>query len=114
MWDGLTLTIRLLGGKGGKARTGRLRVYVRDDRPHAGTAPPAVWFQYSADRKGDLPALHVSGWSRVVQADVFAGYNQLYDDGQINEAVRWSHARRKLWDIHERQRRLAGTLAHHR
>lgn len=104
--------IRVLGGKGGKARTGRLWVYVRDDRPHAGTAPPAVWFQYSADRKGDHPARHLSGWGGILQADAFAGYNQLYDDGSIIEAACWSHARRKLWDIHERQHKLPGTLAH--
>jgi transposase len=104
--------IRVLGGKGGKAKTGRLWVYVRDDRPHAGTAPPAVWFQYSADRKGDHPARHLSGWGGILQADAFKGYDQLYDDGQIVEAACRSHARRKLWDIHERQHKLPGTLAH--
>jgi transposase len=47
-----------------------------------------------------------------LQADAFAGYNQLYEDGRIVEAACWSHARRKLWDIHERQHKLPGTLAH--
>lgn len=47
-----------------------------------------------------------------MQADAFAGYHQLYEDGQIVEAACWSHARRKMWDIHERQHKLAGTLAH--
>ena len=37
---------------------------------------------------------------------------QLYEDGQIVKAACWSHARRKVWDIHERQHRLPGTLAH--
>ena len=36
--------IRALGGKGKKAHTGRLWVYVRDDRPSGDEAPPAVWF----------------------------------------------------------------------
>lgn len=35
-----------------------------------------------------------------------------YEGGGIVEAGCWSHARRKLWDIHERQHRLPGTLAH--
>jgi transposase len=109
--------IRVLGGKGSKAKTGRLWVYVRDDRPHQGsnpdtTAPPAVWFQYSADRKGEHPARHLKQWSGILQADAFAGYNQLYEDGRIVEAACWAHARRKLWDIHERQHKLTGTLAH--
>jgi hypothetical protein len=47
-----------------------------------------------------------------LQADAFAGYNQLYEDGRIVEAACWSHARRKMWDIHERQHKLPGTLAH--
>ena len=32
--------------------------------------------------------------------------------GGVNETGCWSHARRKLWDIHERQHKLGGTLAH--
>ena len=109
--------IRVLGGKGSLAKTGRLWVYVRDDRPHQGsnaaaTAPPAVWFQYSADRKGEHPARHLKDWRGILQADAFAGYSQLYADGHIVEAACWAHARRKLWDIHERQHKLPGTLAH--
>ena len=113
--------IRVLGGKGSKAKTGRLWVYVRDDRPHQGlnaaadvtaTAPPAVWFQYSGDRRGEHPARHLLDWRGILQADAFAGYNHLYKDGCILEAACWSHARRKLWDIHERQHKLPGTLAH--
>ena len=104
--------IRVLGGKGDKARTGRLWVYVRDDRPSGDKAAPAVWFQYSGDRRGEHPAKHLRHYRGVLQADAFAGYNPLYEDGRIVEAACWSHARRKMWDIHERQHKLAGTLAH--
>jgi transposase len=105
--------IRVLGGKGSKAKTGRLWVYVRDDdRPGAGQAPPAVWFQYSAGPQGRAPRAPSQGLAGILQADAFAGYNQLYAGGRIVEAACWSHARRKLWDIHERQHKLPGTLAH--
>ena len=104
--------IRALGGKGKKARTARLWVYVRDDRPSGDQAPAAVWLQYSADRKGEHPARHLKNFSGILQADAFAGYNKLYDDGRIIEAACWSHARRKFWDIHVKQQRLPGTLAH--
>jgi transposase len=108
--------IRALGGKGGKVHTGRLWVYVRDDRPSGCKASPAVWFQYSVDRKGEHPAKHLKKFSGVLQADAFAGYNALYaedrEGGRIIEAACWSHARRKMWDIHQRQHKLAGTLAH--
>ena len=73
---------------------------------------PAVWLQYSANRKGEHPQRHLRHWRGILQADAFAGYNALYEDGGIIEAACWSHARRKFWDIHERQHRLPGTLAH--
>lgn len=104
--------IRVLGGAGAKARTGRLWVYVRDDRPSGDTAPPAVWFQYSANRKGEHPVRHLRHFRGILQADAFAGYHPLYEDGRVVEAACWSHARRKVWDIHERQLKLGGTLAH--
>ena len=108
--------IRALGGKCRKVHTGRLWVYVRDDRNCGEQAAPAVWFQYSVDRKGEHPGAHLKHFSGVLQADAFAGYNALYSKdrkpGRIIEARCWSHARRKLWDIHMRQRQMAGTLAH--
>jgi transposase len=104
--------IRALGGKGERAHTARLWVYVRDDRPSGDKAPPAVWFQYSADRKGEHPARHLKNYSGILQADAYSGYNAIYKDGRILQAGCWSHARRKLWDIHVKQKRLPGTLAH--
>lgn len=104
--------IRVLGGAGAKTRTGRLWVYVRDDRPSGDTAPPAVWFQYSANRRGEHPTRHLRHFKGILQADAFAGYHPLYEDGRVVEAACWSHARRKVWDIHERQHKLGGTLAH--
>jgi transposase len=104
--------IRVLGGAKNKAKTGRLWVYVRDDRAGGGTAPAAVWFQYSADRKGEHPRRHLRDFEGILQADAFSGYNRLFEDGRIVEAACWSHARRKFYDIHEQQHKLAGTLAH--
>ena len=103
---------RALGGKGKKAHTGRLWVYVRDGRPSGDKAPPAVWFQYSSNRSGDHPARHLQNFTGILQADAYAGYDALYKDKRIIEAGCWSHARRKMWDIHVKQRRLPGTLAH--
>lgn len=34
----------------GKTKTGRIWVYLRDERPHAGTAPPAVLYRYARSR----------------------------------------------------------------
>jgi transposase len=38
----------------GKTMKGRIWVYVRDDQPFAGRAPPGAVFYYSRDRAGDL------------------------------------------------------------
>lgn len=55
---------------------------------------------YSPDRKGIHPQSHLVGFSGVLQADAYAGFNELYRNGQITEAACWAHARRKIHDVH--------------
>ena len=88
----------------GKTRTARLWSYVRDDRPAASRAPPAVWYRYSPDRKGERPREHLVGYSGILQADAYSGYDALYRDGTIVEAACWAHARRKYYDLYELDR----------
>jgi transposase len=85
----------------GKTKTGRLWTYVRDDRPAAGTAPPAVVFRYSPDRRGERPREHLKTFSGILQADAYAGFGHLYEGGRILEAACWAHARRGFYDIHQ-------------
>ena len=96
----------------GTTRTARLWVYARDDRPGGDASPAAVWFQYSPDRKGEHPRGHLAGFAGILQADAFAGYDQLFADGQVVEAACWAHARRKYYEIHKGQGEMPGTLAH--
>jgi hypothetical protein len=44
----------------GKTDVARLWVNVRDDRPFAGSDPPAALFQYSRDRRGEHPQTHLA------------------------------------------------------
>lgn len=88
----------------GKTRTARLWTYVRDDRPAGSRAPPAVWYQYSPDRKSERPRAHLSGYRGILQADAYSGYDALYRDGTIVEAACWAHARRKFYDQYELDR----------
>jgi transposase len=85
----------------GKTKTGRLWTYVRDDRPAGSTDPPAVWFAYSPDRKSDHPANHLREFRGVLQADAYAGFNRLYEQGRIVEAACWAHVRRKFYDAYK-------------
>jgi len=91
----------LCPGKG-TTKTGRLWVYVRDDRPCADTSPPAVWFQYTPDRKAAHPQQHLKSFAGILQADAYAGFNALYERTQnpLTEAACWAHARRKLYEIY--------------
>lgn len=95
--------VRVLEPGSGKTRTGRLWVYVRDDRNAGVPEPPAVWFSYSADRKGEHPQRHLSGYSGVLQADAYGAYDVLYESGRIREAACMAHVRRKIHDEHARR-----------
>ena len=104
-----------------KTVTGRLWTYVRDDRPFGGTDPPAAIFHYSRSRHGDYPRDHLAGYGGIMQADAFAGYNELFalewKPRPIIEAACWAepargsarhsrvelqaegHGRRKFFDL---------------
>ena len=91
--------VPVLAPGNGKTRTARLWTYVRDDRPSGQPVPPAVWFAYTADRKGEHPRRHLSDFTGILQADGYAGFHHLYEGGKIHEAACWAHVRRKFYDI---------------
>jgi transposase len=86
-----------------KTRTGRLWVYMRDDRPFGGQAPPAALYDYSPSRHGEHPRKVLADWWGIMQADAFSGYNALYEKGRqpapVIEAACWAHGRRDFFDF---------------
>jgi transposase len=99
-------TVPVLAPGLGRTRTGRLWVYVRDDRPFAGEAAPAAAYFYSPDRGGEHPAAHLTTFTGMLQADGYAGFEALYDPartkpGPIIEVACWAHCRRKVYDVWE-------------
>jgi len=92
-----TLTVK------GKTVTGRIWTYVRDDRPFGGHAPPAALYYASRDRRQEHPERHLRGFTGILQADAYSGYNGLYDPsrapGMITPALCWSHARRQFFEL---------------
>ena len=62
-------TVPVLSPGLGRTKTGRLWVYVRDDRPFCGQGPPAAAYYFSPDRGGEHPAKHLANFTRFLQAD---------------------------------------------
>jgi transposase len=98
----------------GKTDTARCWVYVRDDRPFGGPAPPAAMFYYSRDRSGEHPQAHLEEYAGIFQADAYGGYTKLYEanrkPGPLVEAACWVHARRPFFilaDVAANARRKA-------
>jgi transposase len=92
--------VPVLAPGNGKTKTGRLWTYVRDERSAGENTAPAVWFAYSADRKGEHPRKHLKNFKGALQADAYSGFHHLYEGGAIYEVACWAHARRKFHDIH--------------
>jgi transposase len=87
----------------GKTDTGRVWVYVRDDKPFGGAAPPAALFYASRNRAGEHPERHLATFTGILQADAYGGYNKLYlpdrQPSPILSALCWSHGRRKSFEL---------------
>ena len=103
--------VPVLAPGNGKTKTGRLWTYVRDDRPAGDTTPAAVWFAYTPDRKGEHPQAHLSNFTGTLQADGYAGFDQIYEAGRIQEAACWAHVRRKFYDLHAAHKSLVAAEA---
>src|SRR5262249_44379669 len=75
----------------GKTKTRRLWPYARDERPFAGSRPPAALFFYSPDRKGEHPKAHLQDFRGAIHADGYSGFNELFVGNRITEAACWAH-----------------------
>jgi transposase len=67
-------TVPVLAPGLGRTATGRLWVYVRDDRLFGGPAAPAAAYFYSPDRGAEHPTAHMASFTGFLQADGYAGY----------------------------------------
>ena len=96
----------------GKTKTGRLWVYLRDERPHCGTAAPAVLYRYTPDRKGEHCRDELAKFVGWLHADGYSGFARLYATAgarsvdaallhgppRVVEVSCWSHVRRGFFD----------------
>mgnify|MGYP003122066253 CR=1 FL=1 len=87
----------------GKCATARVWTYVRDERPWGGTDPPAAWYQFTANRKGEHPSAHLANYRGWMHADGYSGFNDLYRSGAVSEVACMAHIRRKFVDVFQSQ-----------
>jgi transposase len=98
--------IRVLAPGRGRTRLGRFWVYAFDPRPWGSTGPPAAFYCYSPDRKGERPREHLAGYAGWLHADAYAGYNALTaakggEPQPITHVACMAHARRELFKVYE-------------
>jgi transposase len=93
--------VPVLAPGNGKTKTGRLWTYVRDDRPWGDQTPPAVWFAYTPNRKGEHPQAHLKEFAGTLQADAYAGYEGVYQGGRVKESACMAHVRRQFYELYE-------------
>ena len=89
----------------GKTKTGYLWALARDQRPWAGPDPPGVVFFYAPGRGGCHAEGFLDGFEGKLHVDGYAGYNVVAVPGKgVVLCYCWSHARRKLCEIHDSHR----------
>jgi transposase len=76
----------------GKTRETRFWVY-------AGHSPPIIVYDHTETRAGKHPKAKLEGYSGYLQADAYAGYDQIFAAGKVLEVACWAHARRKFFEI---------------
>lgn len=89
----------------GKTKTGHLWVVVRDEKPWGSSNPPAAYYRYSPDRKGEHAHALLAPCRGYLHADGYAGFGKLYQpDAEGNttllEVACWAHARRGIFEDH--------------
>ena len=95
--------VKVLAPGTGKTKTGRLWVYLRDERDWAGDHHPAAFYKFTPDRRGQWPRDHLKDFSGWLHADGYSGFEELYRRGGIKEVACLAHIRRKFFDIHVAQ-----------
>ena len=87
----------------GRTKQGYFWAVARDDRPWAGSQPPAVVYSYAPGRGHIHANTLLGGYRGILQCDGYAAYKKLGGsksvDPSITLAFCWSHVRRGFYDL---------------
>ncbi len=86
--------VNVLDRNRSRTRVGRIWTYVGDDRH------PYTVYDYTPNRSRAGPKAFLDDFAGYLQADAYAGYDQLYQDPgrRVVEVACWAHARRKFFE----------------
>lgn len=59
---------------------------------------PYIFYDHTRSRKRDGPKKVLTGFTGILQADAYAGYNCIYASGEVLEAACLAHVRRKFYE----------------
>ncbi len=83
--------------------------------PFGGSDPPAALFHDSRDRGGKHPRGHPAGWSGILQADAYAGFNGLYAKGRapapLTEASCWAQGGARFFELADLAKAMRAPMA---
>lgn len=92
--------IRVLCREEGKAKTGRFWIYTSKGNEKY---PACTVYEYTPTRQAEGPINFLKGFGGFLQADAYAGYDQVYKEEEGNSSVTevgcWGHARRKFYEV---------------
>jgi len=89
-----------------KARQARMWIYRGDD------AHPYNVFDFTTSRGRDGPAQFLQGFSQVLLADAYGGYDGVVVTQELQRAGCWAHARRKFVDAESAGPEIAKAVVH--
>jgi len=73
------------------------------EQPWRSGVPPAAFYRFSRDRKGEQPTEHLNDYSGWMHADGYSGFNELYQSGRVREIACMAHIRRNFVDVFKSQ-----------
>ena len=87
----------------GRTKQGYFWAIARDDRPWAGSEPPAVVYSYAPGRGHAHANTLLGGYRGILQCDGYAAYKKLAGSKSAEHAITlafcWSHVRRGFYDL---------------
>lgn len=84
----------------GRTRSGRLWLYVRDERAWGSSVPAAAWVRFTADRSGSQARAHLAGFSGTLQGAAL-DEEPIYHRARIQLLGCWAELRTRIERVHD-------------